>query len=266
MHNHLQALFLIGALGATLLCGACSDAGKNLPQPSAPAATPAAVPSITGRIQPADALLSVQLVDNKTHQTITSAKVDGTTGNYQFDALPVDTYELSFTNKNFNYVPPRQQSVTVTAGKTTVVPTISVVRAAAFFTANNVAYSPPFIDIFLNYDGIRVANPQCVSIALSDAIIQMPPSPATYVLHLNMPWAITVGTYPLNGALTYAIFKGSGSGIFDSRLSGGTLTITQVNNKPPFPRSISGTFSFTGISASSGTSKSLDGTFSNVYY
>ena len=163
----------------------------------------------------------------------------------------------------------RQQRVTVTTGKTTVVPTIAVVKSTAAFTVNGVAFTPSYIDLSLGFDGLSFPSPKCFSITLSDGPGFYPPS-ITTILFLTMPYDVQVGAYPLNNALTYAIFTDVNSGTFDSRRnlspSGGTLTITAVENTPPFPRSVSGTFSFIGTDATRGTHRTISGNFANAYF
>ena len=268
MTNRLHLLALGLALGAGLLGSACTKKPQDAPAPTAEAL---AGPSITGLVQPADAVLGVSVVDDNSHQTIASAAPDSK-GAYHFDTVPAGTYTLYF-DKKYGYVRPRQQDVTVMAGKTTVVPLITVVQSTASFTANGAAYNPRLVDLSIGFDGLTLPLPSCFSIRLSDDnVYGSTPASYTYRLYLTMPYAVQVGTYPLNSAATYAIFRDTQLGVFDSRLklagfpSGGTLTITAVENIAPFPRSISGTFSFTGTSSTLGTQKIFNGTFTNAYF
>ena len=260
---------LLTALGAALAVSSCNKKNQEMPAPAAPT-TQSGPGAITGLAQPADALFSVSLSDNITQQSIAGAAVDSQTGAYRLDGIPAGTYTLYFDSK-YGYVRPRQQRVTVAAAKTTVVPTISVVRSTAAFTVDGAAFVPPFINLSLGFDGKRFPSQSCFSIALGDGPSFFPPS-STYVLFLTMPYAVKVGTYPLNDALTYAIFTDVKAGTFDSRLNpasipaGGTLTITAVENTAPFPRSVSGTFSFTGTDAPTGTQRIINGTFANAYF
>ncbi len=251
MNNRLTIILLTIAIGAVLLGSSCSKKAQVAPAPTVE--TPVG-PSITGLVQPADALINVSLTDDKSHQQIAGAALDSK-GAYSFNTVPAGTYTLYYSPKR-GYVPPRQQSVTVTAGKTTVVPTVTAVRSTASFTANGVAFSPLIVDLMI--------GPDKFSIVLSDE--------TTYGLSLTMPYSVEVGTYPLNTTSTYAVFNEMGLGVFDSRLNsstvtaGGTLTITAVENTASFPRSVSGTFSFTGTDAASGAQKTISGTFANAYF
>ncbi|WP_125932677.1 carboxypeptidase regulatory-like domain-containing protein [Hymenobacter glacialis] len=251
MNKRLSTNSLSITIGAVLLCSSCSKKAQDAPAPTVE--TPVG-PSITGLVQPADALMSVSLTDDKSHQDIASATLDSK-GAYSFNTVPAGTYSLYYVQKR-GYVRPRQQSVTVTAGKTTVVPTVTAVRSTASFTANGIAFSPTLVDLMI--------GPDKFSIVLTDE--------TTYGLSLTMPYSVRVGTYPLNTASTYAVFNELGLGAFDSRLTpstapaGGTLTITAVENTAPFPSSVSGTFSFTGTNATSGAQKIISGTFANAYF
>jgi hypothetical protein len=183
--------------------------------------------------------------------------------------VPAGTYTMYF-NQRPGYVRPRQRRVTVTAGKTTVVPAVTVVQSTGSVTANGVALPPPLINLSIGFDGKTLLPPGLFSLVLSDDI----PGGArgTYRLYLSMPYAARVGTYSLNGASAYAIFDDFNTGVFDSRLnpstvpSGGTLTITAVENAAPYPRSVSGAFSFTGTAPARGTQKTVSGTFDNAYF
>ncbi|MCI1186231.1 carboxypeptidase-like regulatory domain-containing protein [Hymenobacter sp. DH14] len=258
------------ALAAALLSTACSEKPQDAPTPARPAVQ-ASAGLITGAVQPADAVIGVNLTDNATGQTITGAAVDSQTGTYRFEAVPAGTYMLYFDKKP-GYVRPRQQSVTVAAGKTTVVPTVAVVQSTAAFAVDGAAFRPPYIDLSLGFDGKAFPPRQCFSIAMGDGLGFSPTSAAgSYILFLTMPYAVQVGTYPLNADFTYAVFTDLKAGTFDSRLNpaptpGGTLTITAVENTPPFPRSVSGTFSFTATNATTGTAKTFSGTFANAYF
>lgn len=248
-------LYLI-ALAAAVAGSSCTNKSADTPAP-----TPAPVvvgPAITGLIQPADAVRGVTLTDLSTRQTVASSSIDGQTGAYRFEVLPTGTYELIF-QKNTNYIPPRQQTVAVTAGKTTVVPLLTATRSTASFTAAGVPLSPGYVDVTF--------GSQTFSLILSERQV----NPA-FSLLLTMPYTVAVGTYPLNAAQTYAIFADTNSEVFDSRLnpstvtSAGTLTITAVENTAPFPRSVSGTYSFTATSRTTGASKPISGTFTNAYF
>ena len=260
---------LLTALGAALAVSSCTKKNQEMPAPAAPT-TQSGPGAITGVAQPADALFDVSLTDDVTRQTVAGATVNSQTGAYRLDAITAGTYTLYFDSKN-GYVRPRQQRVTVAAAKTTVIPTISVVRSTAAFTVDGTAFVPPFINLSLGFDGKSLPSGGCFSIALGDGPSFLPPS-STYVLFLTMPYAVKVGTYPLNDALTYAIFTDVQAGTFDSRLnpasipSGGTLTVTAVENTVPFPRSVSGTFSFTGTDAATGAQKTISGTFANATF
>ncbi|MFC6223632.1 DUF6252 family protein [Hymenobacter artigasi] len=266
MKNRLHLLAL--ALGAGLLGSACTKKPQDAPAPTAEIPVG---PSITGLVQPADAVLGVSLVDDNTYQPLGTAVPDGK-GAYRFDSVPAGTYSLYFTTRH-GYVPPRQQAVTVVAGKTTGVPLATAVQSTAAFTADGSVYRPSLIDLSIGFDGKTLPAPSCFSVLLSDDNYYAPtPAAHTYRLYLTMPYAVQVGTYPLNAASTYAIFEDTKSGVFDSRLklaglpSGGTLTITAVENTTPFPRAVSGTFSFTGTSPTLGTQKTFSGTFANAYF
>ncbi|MDO7851328.1 hypothetical protein [Hymenobacter convexus] len=256
-------LYLI-ALSAVLVGSSCSKKSEDAP---APLPTPVvAGPAITGLVQPADAVRGVTLTDNITHQTISTAAVDGQTGAYYFDALPTGTYEL-FYIKNTNYIPPRQQTVTVVAGKTTVVPPLTAARSTATLVSNGAQLPLGFIDLSIAFDGLNPLRPSCFAIMLSDK-----QAAAAYCLYMVMPYAVTVGTYSLNATQTYAVFTENKSGVYDSRLNpptvplGGTLIITAVENIAPFPRSVSGTYSFTATSPTTGASKIISGAFTNAYF
>ncbi|MBF9140778.1 DUF6252 family protein [Hymenobacter properus] len=251
MNNKLYLM----ALCATLAGGSCTKKSADTP---VPAPTPVVTgPAIIGSIQPADAVRAVTLSDKNTHQAITYAAVDAQ-GAYRFDAVPAGAYELLYQRNN-NYIPPRQQTATVVAGQTTVIPLLTAARSTASFTADGVPFAPGYVDVNI--------GSQTFSLVLSEKQI----SP-TFSLYLTMPYSVTVGTYPLNAAQTYAVFANANNETFDSRLnpatvpSGGTLTITAVENTAPFPRSISGTYSFTATSRATGVSKSFSGTFSNAYF
>ncbi|MBH8567296.1 carboxypeptidase regulatory-like domain-containing protein [Microvirga sp. STS02] len=255
---HLLALGL--ALGAGLLGSACSKKAQDTPSPAAEVPIG---PSITGLVQPADALLGVSVIDNTTHQTIVSVAPDSN-GTYQFDAVPAGSYILHFNVKR-GYVPPRELSVTVTAGKTTVVPTVTVVQSRASFTVDGVAAAPPLIDLMLL--STSAGNFELV---FSNGTLGA--TPDSYRLRLSMPYNLTVGSYPLNSTAAFATFSGADLVSYDSRVStpaapaSGTLTITSVFDVPPYPRYASGTFTFTGGAAAASGSKTISGAFSDVSY
>ncbi|MBF9238395.1 carboxypeptidase regulatory-like domain-containing protein [Hymenobacter sp. BT683] len=246
------------ALGIALLGGSCTKNTQEAPTPAAP--TPVG-PSITGRIQPVGALSDVALVDTATHQTVVGAAPDGQ-GAYQFTAVRAGTYDLYF-NAWPGYVRPRQQRVTVTAGKTTVVPPVTVVQSTGSVTADGAVLPAPLVSRI-------IGHPTLFTLVLSDDV----PGGArgTYRLELSLPYAVRVGTYALDGAAAYAVFYAGNAGGFDSRLpaspvpSGGTLTVTAVDNPAPHPRSVSGTFRFTGTAPAQGTQKTVSGTFQNASF
>jgi len=244
------------ALGIVLLGSSCTKKAQEAPTPATPG------PSITGQIQPAGAVLGVSLADTTAHRTV--FKTDpNSQGAYRFDAVPAGTYELSF-NQRRGYVPPRDRRVTVTAGKTMAVPAVVVVQSTGSVTANGVALPPPFLDLLLN------VAPGLFSLVLGDDLSGG--AGGTYRLHLNLPYAVRVGTYSLNGAPAYAMFHEFNTAVFDSRLpaapvpSGGTVTVTAVTNTAPFPRFVSGTFRFTGTDPARGTQKTVSGTFENASF
>ncbi|MBJ6108934.1 carboxypeptidase regulatory-like domain-containing protein [Hymenobacter sp. BT523] len=257
--------FLIALSVVLLLGSSCSKRAQDTPAPAAEVWTG---PSITGLIQPADALSGVSLADNITQQTIVSTSPDSK-GIYRFDAVPAGTYMLYFNSK-YGYVRPRQLSVSVTAGKTSVVPTVAVIKSTASFIADGKVFNPSLVWLSIGFDGKIPPSPGIFSAVLSDEEFGL--KQATYQLYLSMPYAVAKGTYALNGASAYAIFSETNKGIFDSRLnpstvsSPGTLTITAVENKAPFPRSVSGTFSFTGTDPALGTQKTFSGSFDNAYF
>ena len=259
MKNHLLSLGL--ALGAGLLGSACTKKAQDTPAPAAEVPVP---PSITGLIQPADAGLGVSLVDNTTHQTIVGVAPDSK-GAYRFDTMPAGTYILHFNTKR-GYVPPRELSVTVTAGKTTVVPTVTVVQSTVAFTVNGVAAAPPLIDLNL-FSSTVLKN---FDLIFSNGTLGA--TPDSYQLSISMPFALAVGTYSLDGTTAFATFTGADLVKYDSRVSsptapaGGMLTITSVFNVPPYPRYASGTVSFTGRAAAASGSKVISGTFSDISY
>jgi hypothetical protein len=261
MKNRLHLLALGLALGAGLLGSACSKKTQDTPAPTAE--VPAA-PSITGLIQPADAVLGVSLIDNTTHQTIVGVSPDAK-GAYRFDAVPVGTYALHFNAKR-GYVPPRELSVTVTAGKTTVVPPVTVVQSTVAFTVDGVAAAPPLIDLQL----FSSNAPKNFDLIFSNGTLGT--TPGSYALRISMPYDLAAGTYSLNGTTAFATFTGADLVNYDSRVStptapaGGTLTITSVFNVPPYPRYASGTFSFTGGAAAASGSKTITGSFSDISY
>ncbi|MDB5267648.1 MAG: carboxypeptidase regulatory-like protein [Hymenobacter sp.] len=258
MKNRLHLLALGLALGAGLLGSACSKKTQDTPTP----AEVPAPPSITGLIQPADAVLGVAVIDDNTHQTIVGVAPDSK-GAYRFETMPAGTYSLHFNAKR-GYVPPREQSVTVTAGKTTVVPTVTVVQSTVAFTIDGVAAAPASIDLMLLF------SPKNFDLIFSNGTLGA--TPDSYVLRLSMPSALAVGTYSLNGTPAFATFTGADLVTYDSRVgtptapAGGTLTITSVFNVPPYPRYASGTFSFTGRAAAAAGSKTITGTFSDISY
>ena len=259
------------ALAAALLGSACTKKNQCDPAPTtAEAACGATSGTISGLVQPAGAVLGVSLRSTTTQQAIAGAGVDSQTGAYQFTAVPAGTYTLYF-NQQRGYVRPRQQTVTVAACKTTVVPPVVAARSTAAFTVDGVALTPPYIDLSLGFDGKSFPPSQCFSLMLGDGLGFGPTSTGTYVLFLTMPYAVHVGTYALNDALTYAIFTDITGGTFDSRANlatapAGTLTITAVENTAPFPRSVSGTFSCTATNAATGAQKVISGTFANAYF
>ncbi|GAB3868169.1 hypothetical protein GCM10028824_12320 [Hymenobacter segetis] len=247
------------ALGAGLLGSACSKKAQDTP---APATEVPAAPSITGLIQPADAVLGVSLKDDNTHQTIVGVVPDSK-GAYRFETMPAGTYILYFNVKR-GYVPPRELSVTVTAGKTTVVPTVTVVQSTVAFTVDGVAAAPAAIDLML------FSTTKNFDLVLSNGTLGT--TPDSYVLRISMPYNMAVGTYSLNGIMAYATFTGADLVTYDSRVgtptapAGGTLTITSVFNVPPYPRYASGTFSFTGRATAASGSKTITGSFSDINY
>ena len=267
MTHRLTPIVLSIALAASLLGSACSKKTSEAAAPR-PAAEAPAVPSITGLIEPVGGVTGVILSDNTTHQPVAGATPDGL-GAYQFRVVPAGTYTLNF-NQQRGYVRPRQRSVTVMAGQTTVVPLVTAVQSTGSWAADGVMLPPPFIDLSIAYDGTNFIPPGMFALELSDA----PPAltPAANRLYLCMLYDVRVGTYALDGATAYAIFIKTPAGVFDSRLNpvpglaGGTLTITAVENTVPFPRSVSGTFRFTGINPARGTQTSLSGTFENAYF
>ena len=265
MKKRPQPVFLGIVLGIILLASSCTKKPQDLP---APAAKIPVGPSISGHTQPAGAILSVFLVDTTTHQTIVHA-VPSSQGAYQFDAVPPGTYDLFF-NKQRGYVRPRQRRVPVTAGNTTVVPPVVVVQCTGSVTANGVARPVTLVDLSLGFDGITLLPPALFSLILSDN--RSTGGADTYRLHLNLPYAVRVGTYPLDGTSMYAIFTDANAGVFDSRRSlpaapaGGTLTVTGVENTQPYPRSVSGMFRFTGTDPARGTQHTVSGTFDNAYF
>ena len=267
MPNRLQFLMLGVSLSAALAGSSCT---KKDPEILPPAASANSKPLITGIVQPVDAVLGISLLDNATQQTFTRAAIDNQTGAYHFDALPAGIYIL-IVDKKPGYVRPRQLNVTVTAGKTIVVPTITVVKSTATFTANGVSFAPTFIDLSLGFDGKQHPPQNCFSIALGDAT-SPPIYTTTYALYLTMPFAVRVGSYSLNDVLTYAILTDARFGTFDSRLnplttpSSGKLIITAVENTTPFPRSVSGTFSFTGTDATTGIQRTVSGSFADAAF
>lgn len=244
-------------LGIVLLGGSCTEKAPEAPTPATPAG-----PSITGQIQPAGAVLGVSLLDTTTHQTVFGTDPNSQ-GAYRFGAVPAGTYELSFYQRR-GYVRPRQQRVTVTAGKTTAVPAVAVVQSTGSVTANGVALPPPFLDLLLN------ASPGLFALVLGDDLSGG--AGGTYRLHLHLPVAVRVGTYALNGVPAYATFHEFNAAVFDSRPpaapvpSGGTVTVTAVENTAPFPRFVSGTFRFTGTDPARGTQKTVSGTFDNASF
>ena len=257
MKKRQPSIVLSIALGIVLLGGSCTKKAQEAPTPATPAG-----PSITGQIQPAGAVLGVSLLDITTHQTVFGTNPNSQ-GAYRFDAVPAGTYELSFDQRR-GYVTPRQRRVTVTAGNTTVVPAVAVVQSTGSVTADGVALPPPFLDLLLN------VSPGLFSLVLGDDLSGG--AGGTYRLHLHLPYAVRIGTYSLNGAPAYAMFHEFNTAVFDSRLpaalvpSGGTVTVTAVENTAPFPRFVSGTFRFTGTDPARGTQKTVSGTFENASF
>jgi hypothetical protein len=251
------------ALGSALLGTSCTTKTGELPTPEIPVG-----PSITGAVQPAGAVLGVSLADTATHQRLFST-APNSQGAYQFAAVSPGTYELYF-DKRTGYVRPRQRRVRVTAGQTTAVPVVVVVPCTGSVTANGAALPAPLVDLSLGFDGKTLLPPALFSLVLGDG--SLGGAGGTYRLYLSLPYAVRVGSYSLDGAAAYAIFHEFPTGVFDSRLplppapSGGTLTITAVENTAPYPRSVSGSFRFTGTDPARGTQKTVSGTFDNAYF
>ena len=260
MKKRLSPVVLGIVLGSVLLSSSCNPKAPDVPAP-APAAKTLVGPSITGRVQPAGAIMGVVLGDTTTHQTLVGTAPDGQ-GAYQFAAVHAGTYDLSF-NVRPGYVRPRHRRVTVTAGNTTVVPPVTVVQSTGSVTANGAAAPAPLVSLAIGLPGL-------FTLVLSD---EMPGGPrGTYRLHLHLPYTVRVGTYALDGAPAYAVYDEFNAGVFDSRRTpatvppGGTFTVTAVDNTPPHPRSVSGTFHFTGTAPALGTQKIVSGTFQNAYF
>ena len=257
------------ALATALLGSACTKNSPDVQPPIVPI-NPHTPGVINGQVLPAGAVFAVSLNANATGQPVATAAVDSQTGAYQLAAVPPGNYTLYFTQTT-NYVRPRQLAVAVEAGKTTVVPLVTATRSTAAFTVDGAPFTPPYITLSLGFDGKTLPSPKCFSLVLGDGLGFSAGSTGTYVLFLTMPYAVHVGTYPLNDALTYAIFTDIAAGTFDSRANpatapAGTLTITAVENTAPFPRSVSGTFSCTATNAATGAQKVISGTFANAYF
>lgn len=254
------------ALGTALLGSSCAKKAQDIPTP---AVEKPVGPSITGRVQPAGAPLSVSLVDITTRQTIASTGLDAQ-GAYQFEAVPAGTFELLFISEP-GYLRPRQRRVTVTAGQTTVVPVVTVVQSTASLITDGVALTPTFVDLSRVFGQTTTSQSGLFSIFISDD--QPGRVSGTYRLYLSMPYAARVGsTYSLDGTSAYAIFNEFTGVVFDSRLnppvvsSGGTLTITAIENTHPYPHFVSGTFRFTGTDPALNTQKTFSGTFENASF
>ena len=264
MSKRLPTIAAALALSVAVTAAACSSKTQEVPAPTP--ANPAAPGAITGTVQPANAILDAQLVSNSTQQNVAGTLVNSQTGAYRFDAVAPGSYILFFNSKP-GYVRPRQQPVVVAASKTTVVPSVLVVQSTAEITVNENTFSPPYISLSLGFDGKTLPSLGYFSIVMGDGP-DFSAASGSYIFFLTLPYTIQPGSYPLNTASAYAIFTETKADTFDSRFSpsAGSLTITAVENTAPFPRSVSGNFSFVGNDATLGTQKIISGTFTNAYF
>jgi hypothetical protein len=122
MHPFTSLRALIIASAMSVLLPACGSKNGD-PQVAAP--VPKAL--LSGQIQPADAATAVTATDAGNHAYTVSLS---STGAYSFAAIPVGTYQLSFTT-SARYAAPAVAPIVVLGAGGATVPTITLLRSAA---------------------------------------------------------------------------------------------------------------------------------------
>ncbi|MDO7876336.1 DUF6252 family protein [Hymenobacter sp. ASUV-10] len=254
MKNVFHTLTLTVVAGGALLLAGC-DADNPSPNVSGTG-------SITGQIEPAEAVYIVN-ASNNANRTF-NAQTSPVAGTYSFSNLADGTYTITYT-AGTGYNTPAPQNVTVSGGGVATAPTVMATRigtpGGGTTTGSN--------SLSVGGTAVALSTASAVSQAGSLAIIMGGASGQTVSL-IVPSFANAAGTFPLTAPamLTYAVISGTSAQQWDTMGAGGTgtLTVTAVGTNP---RTVSGTFTATAVPSAAGGgtgNKAISGSFSNLAY
>lgn len=254
MKNVFHTLSLTVVAGGALLLAGC-DADNPSPNVTGTG-------SITGEIQPAEAVYIVN-ASNNANRTF-NAQTSPIAGTYSFKNLADGTYTITYT-PGTGYNTPAPQTVTVSGGAAATAPPVMATRIGSTGGGTTGGSNS------LSVDGTAVTLSTTTAVSQAGSLGIIMGSAGGQTVSLIVPgFTNAPGTFPLTipSMLSYAVISGTTAQQWDTSGSGGsgTLTVTAVGTNP---RTVSGTFTATAVPSAAGGStgnKTISGSFSNLAY